>query len=323
MALVASTLTFLGPLAPPADASGAVTAHPSFDCAALVVPEAGTGGTHPGTATAQVGTVRATLSGVQARDTYGVGPGLAHPGVTIWVKNKQVYSAGVRLALGGKLQPGQVIEPSGLDGFTASQPLCVIDFTGASHGAPGETAVMLGMYSGGAHCCTWVDTYVLRPGGKVLGPFQDDLGNAPGGLLQLAPGGAILVSRDNAFYYEFDAYAVSGAPLLVLVPEGRRLVNVTRHYPTLIAQDAKTWWSAYQQVQSPNNEGPGGGLGLLAAWVADECLLGNQRAAWATVDKLSAEHRLSGGRDHDDAFWPSGAKYVKQLRKFLSHLHYC
>lgn len=63
---------------------------------------------------------------------------------------------------------------------------------------------------------------------------------------------------------------------------------------------------------------PAIGLGILAPWVADECVLGQESSAWAVVNGLQAQHRLGG-----DAGWPSGAAYVSALRAFLTQHGYC
>ena len=74
---------------------------------------------------------------------------------------------------------------------------------------------------------------------------------------------------------------------------------------------SSTWWTAF-------NSNPGLGLGVLAAWVADQCNLGQGTAAWTTVDQLQAQGRLSG-----PAGWPQGAAYVQALKSFLAQHGYC
>ena len=108
----------------------------------------------------------------------------------------------------------------------------------------------------------------------------------------------------------------------VLGLTGQRMVNLTAKFPTLVSNDAKEWWLAFQQVRAPGNEGPGGGLGLLAAWVADKCVLGQGATAWATVNRLNAQGKLSGVKG-EPAIWPTGPKYVKALHTFLAAHGYC
>lgn len=277
-----------------------------------------TGPAASGTAVASFGTARAILTGDKASDEFGIGPALTHATITIWVAGRQVYRAPLAVPPGAALPKTGAIDPEGLEGFTSNRPLCVASFGGSSP----ELGVLIGLYTGGAHCCTWVDTYAVRPGGAVAAPIEQDLWDA-GGTLQDSAVGTLLSTRDNSFYYQFDAYAASGAPLRILALRGSRLVNLTKDFPKLVAQDAKAWWSAYQMAQSPTYEGPGGGLGLLAPWVADECVLGDGLAAWSKVDQLNREGRLSGGLEHSGGVWPTGTKYVKALRTFLTGHGYC
>jgi hypothetical protein len=62
------------------------------------------------------------------------------------------------------------------------------------------------------------------------------------------------------------------------------------------------------------------GLGLLAAWVGDECLLGRSSQAWATVDQLQSQGKLTGAAGGN---WPTGAAYVSKLHQFLAGHGYC
>lgn len=309
-ALAAGTTTTTAPAPPPG---------PQYACASLVTVKPAAAGPTAKTATAQLGTVRAALSGVVSQSQYGLGPGLSHPSITVWVGGKQVYKAGLAVPAPALLPKGDAINPIGLQGFTSNRPLCVARFGTTA----AETGVMLAMYSGGAHCCTWVDTYAVRNGHVALPVIEQDLGN-PGGVVQSSSEGAILLTTDNAFYYQFDAYAFSGAPVRILQLQGTSLANTTKQFPALISKDAKTWWTAYQSVQSGGTEGKGGGLGLLAPWVADQCLLGQGTAAWAKVNQLNAQGKLSGGTEHGPGgIWPGGSQYVKALHVFLTVHGYC
>jgi hypothetical protein len=266
---------------------------------------------------AQLGQDRAQLSGQSTQTSYGYIPALASPYVTVWLKGRQVYRAPLYVPPGAGLPPHSLVEPQALGASASSGSLCVARFTGPNP----ETAVLIGLYTGGAHCCTWVDAYVLRTAGVRVPPVEQFLGN-PGGNLEGEATGAALITTDNAFYYEFDAYAVSGAPVRVLGLRGQKMVNLTAKYPALVTDDAKSWWLAFQEVRQPSNEGAGGGLGLLAAWVADKCVLGQGAQAWATVDRLDAEGKLTGAKG-DAGIWPTGSKYVKALHTFLLQHGYC
>ena len=185
-----------------------------------------------------------------------------------------------------------------------SNGLCLVEFPGQS-----LPTVVLGLDTGGAHCCTVVRAVTLSSTG--LGPVVDDnLGN-PGARLRADGGHALIVTADNAFAYTFASYAASGMPIKVLQFSHGAFVDVTRQHPDLVSQDAVTWMTTFDGAQ-------GNGLGALAAWVADECLLGQSVTAWSTVDQLQAQGMLTG-----PAGWPTGAAYVAALRTFVTQHRYC
>ena len=163
---------------------------------------------------------------------------------------------------------------------------------------------------------TWVDAYVVTARGVLLPPVRQDLGSPHGATVEAGGGHAILVAADNSFVYVFAPFVGSAVPMRVLDLQGRWFVNVTRDYPALVAQDAQMWWRAY----GPAGVAGGGSLGVLAAWVADECMLGKGHSAWATVERLKAKGKLSGKLAPG---YPSGAEYVKLLRTFLEEHGYC
>ena len=54
---------------------------------------------------------------------------------------------------------------------------------------------------------------------------------------------------------------------------------------------------------------------MLAAWLADEYLLGREDAGWKKIEAARARGELGPIPGLD--IWPQGAKYVKALRAFL------
>jgi hypothetical protein len=231
--------------------------------------------------------------------------------------------------------PGATMLAS-LTGPSQGGEICVARFAGgAGQGGAGQggarevTAVLVGTYSGGAHCCTWVYADVVcctwvyadvvAPKGALLPrPVWQDIGN-PGVRLRDYAGSTLLVTADDAFAYEFSYYAASGMPVRVLELRGGKFVNTTREHLKLVAADERFWWGTYKKYVVANRAQIGDGLGLLAPWVADECLLGNSATAWATMNRLQEEGALSPGV----AGWPHGAAYLKALRGFLVKGAYC
>ncbi len=313
---------------PPATAERAAGGPPRaaakvLDCGPLVGAVKGEPAGSPLGASAALGPVRASIAVTVPPGLAGLAGSVEHPVLTVVVGGRRVGRWPVALPaqagpVGPAQPPGVVLATMGPS--TSTVPLCVARF-GVSHPV---TAVLVATYSGGAHCCTWVAAYPVWPlSARLRAPVEQYLGD-PGARLQAGDGQAVLVTADDAFAYRFDAYAASGMPVRTLELAGDRFVATTRAHPALVAADAATFWSAYLQVQSPEQgEGRGGGLGLLAAWVADECLLGRGTQAWAEVRHLEGRGLLTGGPAGQAGPWPVGARYVAALRSFLRARHYC
>jgi hypothetical protein len=177
--------------------------------------------------------------------------------------------------------------------------------------SPGEAlpTVLLGLFTGGAHCCFVTRAIALSSAG--MAPPVDEASGNPNASLSPDGQHAVLVTADNSFAYAFSSYAASGMPVKVLTFSGGKFVDVTTQHLDLVTRDAARWWTTF-------NGAPGNGLGVLAPWVADECTLGRVASAWTTVRQLQAQGRLSG-----PAAWPQGAAYVQALKAFLAQHGYC
>jgi len=166
--------------------------------------------------------------------------------------------------------------------------------------------VILELYSGGAHCCTILQVYRFDPQSGSYAILQRDFGD-PGASLERLDGAYEFVSADDRFAYAFAAFAFSGLPLEIwsLHPSG--FVDVTRHFPALIALDAARQYHAYL-----SNRAQGFGLGFIAAWAADEDLLGHHALV---VRTLAAQNRHGGLRGADGL--PHGSAFIAALERFL------
>lgn len=263
---------------------------------------------------ATLGPVTATLAGTTVT-TPSQEPALSKPELTIAVSNGATFYEPVvpPVQVGTAVQANEVIPwsiaPVPADAASTptmpnSDALCLAYFPGYS-----LPTLLLGLDTGGAHCCSVVRAITVS--GTGLGPVvDDDVGN-PGAALSADGGDAVIVTADNAFAYAFASYAASGMPVKVLTLSHGSFVDVTKQHLDLVRKDISTWWSSF-------STNPGNGLGVLAAWVADECVLGQGTFAWTTVDQLQTQGELSG-----PAGWPTGAAYVTQLRTFLAQHGYC
>lgn len=178
----------------------------------------------------------------------------------------------------------------------------------------GVPDVILGLYSGGAHCCFVDQVYSLDPSTHRFIKTEHDFADA----------GARIVDLNGDHNYEFlsaDArisnagftdFADSPAPLQIFSFSHNAFHDITRQYPTRLRADAARWLGAFHRHY-------GNGRGLIAAWAADEYLLGrpglvkSQLAGALKAGHLRVPARFGG---------PSPAKFVAQLQTLLRRLGY-
>jgi hypothetical protein len=261
-------------------------------------------------ATAGAGARSATLTGTPG--TYIAGAGLTSASLSISDHGTVVLSGPLdpptETVVGGVFLLGGIgVTPSAspATATVGAGSLCVARFAGQV-----TPTVLLAFSTGGAHCCVVLRAYPPAPGG-VGRPVDDNLGD-PGAQLQILGDHAVLVSADDAFAYRFDSFAGSALPLMVLEVRDGAFVDVTREHLDLVRADADRY-----APDATSEVGPGS----IAAWVADECLLGMGTQAFATVDTLVTQGKLHGspiaGPD------TSGKAYELDLRTFLTQKGYC
>jgi hypothetical protein len=171
----------------------------------------------------------------------------------------------------------------------------------------GSPDVILNLYSGGAHCCSITQVYRYDPGRQRYSIVQRNFGD-PGSLLRRLSGGYVFFSADDRFAYAFTSYAYSGLPLAIWSFATGRFVDVTARFPALVAADAARQYHAYLA-----NRDQGLGLGFMAAWAADEDLLGRS----ALVARTLAAQNRAGDLRSADGFATQGAAFIDQLQRFL------
>jgi hypothetical protein len=199
---------------------------------------------------------------------------------------------------------------------------CIAIGLGTSHEALRAVAlqrfgvpdVILGLYTGGAHCCFIDQVYRLDPSTNRFIKTEHDFLDA----------GAQIVDLNGDHNYEFlsaDArlsnagftdFADSPAPLQIFSVSHYAFQDVTRTYPKRLKADAAKWLRAFHRHY-------GNGRGLIAAWAADQELLG--RPGLVTSELAGA---LKAGHLRVPASFggPSPAKFVVQLQALLRRLGY-
>jgi hypothetical protein len=173
--------------------------------------------------------------------------------------------------------------------------------------------VLLDIYSGGAHCC--FGTYVVYLDGARAGHSVFRLWGDPGYRLKTVGGTNAFISADDRFAYEFTSFAGSGLPLEVFTLDANgAFQNVTKSQPALLRADAKQWWKAYVNQRGKTESDV---RGVVAAWCADEYLLGQAPACETELKSALAKGYLAGPN-----LWPQNAKFVTLLHKRLAKWGY-
>jgi hypothetical protein len=248
---------------------------------------------------------RASLGPWRAAFTYdeaaGTLPSYSHLRLVVSNGKKQMLDAPIVSKEPGADRP----EPASAGQGGSS--LFFRDLDGA--GAP---ELVLELYTGGAHCC-FVDQVFDFSSSR---PLKIELDLADSGARIVTIGGKpLLESADDSFAYEFTDYGDSGSPILLLRYLGGRFEDVTRSHPQLVDADASRWWRASQTTMGHK----GDARGVLAAWAADEAVLGQASIAKRTLQSFAAAAKIGGDSGPG---WPTGRAYVEKLWRFLAKRGY-
>lgn len=180
-----------------------------------------------------------------------------------------------------------------------------------------EPEVLLGNFSGGAHCCFSSLVYRYSPQKAVAVPAYELTTHAWGnGAFELADldlaqdgGGAALpewISRDDRFAYAFAAYAASFYPIQIWRYGSNgsgqgQFIDVSRDYPNQVYGDAYSLWLQYRELRqslplpapsqaiTPETEGQvylSVIRSVLAAYMADKHLLGQEADGWQRLEQF-------------------------------------
>jgi len=175
----------------------------------------------------------------------------------------------------------------------------------------GQPDVVLGLYSGGAHCC-WIDqVFSFDPATMTYVETQRDFGDPGADIVDFAHNGHYeFLTADDSFAYEFTDYAASGLPIQILTFSSRHFRDVTRSYPKLVARDAAKWLAAFKSLSKQHYQDS---VGVIAAWAADEDLLGNSKL----VARYLAAQQQAGHLNNLSPGQPAGKKFIAKLQRFL------
>lgn len=187
---------------------------------------------------------------------------------------------------------------------SGSSSVRVLDLTG-----DGEPEVVLDLYTGGAHCCVVAQVFAYGSATGSYAKTERDFGDPGYRIKPIGPGGRPqFISADDNFAYAFTSFADSGLPLQIWSFGSGRFTDVTRSHRGLVAKDAALWLRLFKHHLAS-------GEGVLAAWAADEDLLGHR-----ALVKRTLAHELKLG--HLKGGLVNGQHYIKALNKLLHRLGY-
>jgi subtilisin-like proprotein convertase family protein len=170
---------------------------------------------------------------------------------------------------------------------------CACAYNGPTVGEPGgavhvrdldgdrEPEVLVGLYSGGAHCCWYTDVYRYVRRSRSYRPTIGFWGNLTAKLADLdGDGRPEFRTRDDRFAYVFTSFAGSVFPIRIFRFDHGRFLDVTRRFPKLVRRDAASVYSLYRsERRRPNSDV----AGILPAWLAEQYLLGRGPSGWPVL----------------------------------------
>ncbi|MGH2867559.1 MAG: hypothetical protein ACRDNK_08325 [Solirubrobacteraceae bacterium] len=168
--------------------------------------------------------------------------------------------------------------------------------------------VILELFSGGANCCFIDQVFSYDPSHKTFVKTEHYFGNAGALIKPIGPHHRFeFRSANPAFQFVFTDGADSGEPLQIWQFADRAFADVTRSYPGLIRKDAARWFKFFKRDLS-------NGVGLIAAWAADEELLGQDAFVQSVLATQANQGHLRAGNGGGNV---SGHAFIAKLNRFL------
>lgn len=181
----------------------------------------------------------------------------------------------------------------------------------------GEPEVLLDVFSGGAHCCSYVLVYRFLAFGNTYERIPLALGD-PGYVLRdyNKDGRLEFVTGDDRFAYLFTSYADTAFPLTIYQLGEKGFVDVTRKFRRQVRADARRWLRVYRQALHQKRDV----RGVLAAFLADEYLARHSKQGWRVLRRAARKGQLKS--PYGDKTGPTGKRYLRKLRGYLRRWGY-
>lgn len=179
----------------------------------------------------------------------------------------------------------------------------------------GEPEVVAQILTSTGHCCTVAQ--VMRWDGERYERIVHDFSIPGYRLVDVGRDGSLeFSSADGRFAYAFDSFAGSWFPPRMWTYERGRFREVTRAHSGLIRRHARAAMRGYKRANRQAGPARYGG-GALAAWVADQRLLGNGQEA-----RRFLQREQRAGRLDNLSGYRSAAQYIRSVERKLRRWGY-
>jgi hypothetical protein len=150
----------------------------------------------------------------------------------------------------------------------------------------GTPEIIVDLFTGGTHCCTYSQIYRFDPNRDSGGSYQamqHQWGNSFYQLVDFDQDGRPeFQSRDDRFTGKFTSFAASANPMQIWHYAPGKLVDRTRDYTAPVEASANQHLLAMQRVASE----PRNAKGVIAAYMADRYSLNQGADSWKLMETL-------------------------------------
>jgi hypothetical protein len=180
-----------------------------------------------------------------------------------------------------------------------------------------EPEVLLEVFSGGAHCCSYSLVYRFVQFANTYERIAWPWGNAGYTLKDLnRDHRPEFVTGDDRFAYLFTSYADSSFPITIYQLGEKGFADVTRKFRGAVRADARRKLRFYHQALREKRDV----RGLLAAFQADEYLAKRSKQGWRVLNRAARRKQLKS--PYGDNTGPSGQRYLRALTRYLRRWGY-